>query len=68
MCANDIPTGPQTGNPRLSLVEHPTAAWLRARLEQYCDLIIAGAGERSIPLRELVRSLQDRLSDRSQPC
>jgi len=64
MCANDIPTGSQTDIAGSRLVQHPTVAWVRARLEQYCDLIIAGAGERSIPLQELVRSLQDRLSDR----
>jgi len=68
MCANDIRTGPQTDNTRPNLVQHPTSAWLRARLEQYCDLIIAGAMERSIPPRELVKTLQDRLSDRRQPC
>jgi len=57
----------QRGTGTFVAAEPPAArdeALRRVRLEKYCDAITAEAGKMGFALEELVRALQDRLSDR----
>jgi hypothetical protein len=64
MCTGHTAITPQPVRARVDPMARPGAPFSGTILTRYCDVVVAGAAERSIPLAELIEALQQQLPNR----